>query len=115
MTHWHADPVTHHMTSVPGDVDPDGCCKGSAKWADVLGPGADEQAPGVVGAALERGNLTWRRPVCPECAQGKHQNCAHMALDERSDDITDCHCEACKTDAAERAAITEQNREEWNT
>lgn len=53
------------------------------------------------------------RPVCPECAQGKHQNCTGWALNEATDEIVDCHCESCKTDAAERAAIVEQRRAEW--
>lgn len=30
--------------------------------------------------------------VCPECYVGKHINCLRIALDEISDEITDCDC-----------------------
>lgn len=31
-------------------------------------------------------------PVCPECRAGKHRNCDGTALNETTDDITDCIC-----------------------
>ncbi len=31
-------------------------------------------------------------PICPECAAGKHPNCAGTALDETVDEIVPCAC-----------------------
>ncbi len=31
-------------------------------------------------------------PICPECSQGKHPNCAGTALDETVDEIVPCAC-----------------------
>lgn len=31
---------------------------------------------------------------CPECQQGKHQICAHAALDPQTDAIVTCDCES---------------------
>lgn len=33
-----------------------------------------------------------RRPSCPECVAGKHQNCDGTAWDDERDDITECGC-----------------------
>lgn len=30
--------------------------------------------------------------LCPECAQGKHQNCAGQALDPKTDEFVLCGC-----------------------
>jgi hypothetical protein len=30
--------------------------------------------------------------ICPECKQGKHQNCTGDAFDEDLDDIVACYC-----------------------
>lgn len=32
------------------------------------------------------------RPICPECAQGKHQNCVGQAWDDEADELTLCGC-----------------------
>lgn len=34
--------------------------------------------------------------INPECAQGKHDNCDGMAMDDASDDIVTCQC-SCHT------------------
>lgn len=34
-------------------------------------------------------------PICPECAAGKHGNCADQALDPITDDFVPCGCLAC--------------------
>lgn len=34
-----------------------------------------------------------RERDCPECMQGKHQNCAHQAIDPDTDELVDCECE----------------------
>lgn len=31
-------------------------------------------------------------PVCPECAQGKHQNCDGQTYDDETDDVVLCGC-----------------------
>lgn len=30
--------------------------------------------------------------ICPECRNGKHQNCTNEALDESTDEIVPCNC-----------------------
>jgi hypothetical protein len=30
--------------------------------------------------------------ICPECRDGKHPNCAGIALDQVTDDIVPCEC-----------------------
>lgn len=91
MTHWHVDRETGQASRAAGPVDSTGCCKGSATWGEIYGK---------------------PRPVCPECRDGKHQNCARMALDEQTDEITSCWCELCQTLADDDRARAEQRREE---
>lgn len=31
--------------------------------------------------------------ICPDCRVGKHRACNGLALDEATDEITDCECE----------------------
>lgn len=45
-------------------------------------------------------------PPCPECVQGKHQNCAHLAVDPATDDLVSCGCE----DRGHREPSTEKGR-----
>lgn len=32
------------------------------------------------------------RPLCPECTQGKHDNCTGKALDPATDNLVVCGC-----------------------
>ena len=36
------------------------------------------------------------KPICPDCAQGKHLNCVGEALDERTDEFVPCDCAVCR-------------------
>ncbi|ASD52318.1 hypothetical protein QCN32_gp43 [Arthrobacter phage Niktson] len=35
-------------------------------------------------------------PLCPECRDGKHQNCTGQALHPVSDEIVACNCPTCE-------------------
>lgn len=36
-------------------------------------------------------------PICPECRDGKHNNCAGFAFHPVSDEQVDCACPTCHT------------------
>lgn len=47
MSHWHVDPLTGEAAVARGPVDPDGCCRGSATYDELFGPGRRSQQPGM--------------------------------------------------------------------
>ena len=56
------------------------------------------------------------RPICPECRDAKHGNCAGQALDETTDEIVDCTCTECIERERVRAeVIADRNNEWWDT
>lgn len=53
------------------------------------------------------------RPICPECRDGKHRNCAGTALDETTDEIVDCGCAECVEAEKVRAEVIAERNAEW--
>lgn len=65
---------------------------GLARLSSALGDVHDPAAVPLVAALMESSDDSSEVDDCPECVQGKHDNCDGVTWDQETDTYADCPC-----------------------